>query len=123
MGSSRNLKAKGQPRQILSSKEFGVISEYSGIEEFNGGGKIAGKPYQLITELVLINPDVHEKTKPGDPLFIRNMEDKLEVMTSNGRLGNVPTHDKNTVISKGLQTGIVIELNDNPKKAIVKLEA
>gem|GEM_PF-4808473 len=123
MGSSRNLKPKGQPRQILSSKEFGVYTEYSDTEGFGGGGKSDQDPFQLVAELVLINPDVHDKTEPGDHLFVKILEDRIEVITSIGRLGNISAHDKSIVIKKRLRVGTVIEIKSGPRKAIVKLEA
>ena len=122
MGSSRNPKAKGQPRQIFSNKEFSVISESSNIEFIGGGGKASTKPKHLLIDLVQIDPNTHELTSIGDSVYVNVIGETAEVFTSNGRLGNVPIHKTNLVISKGFRSGLVANLDSNPNKVKVKLE-
>ena len=118
MGSGSKPKASAQPRKIFPN---GNVRE--GISTGTGGVTSGGAmtDQELEFNLNHLNPDLLEKTANGDSIRIESATSPFQVMTSAGRLGDVPERYEAKIKQSNLLSGSVVRIKLDPASVRVVL--
>lgn len=118
MGSGSKPKASAQPKMIFLSGNVG-----EGISTGTGGCTSGGTmtDQELEFDLNHLNPDLLGKTAKGDSIRIGSATSPLQVMTNDGRLGDVPERYAARVKQSNLSGGSVVRIKIDPASVRVVL--
>lgn len=118
MGSGSKPKASAQPKTIFPSGNVG-----EGVSTGAGGDTsgVTMVDQELEFNLNHLNPDLLRRTAKGDSIRIEAATLPLQVMTSAGRLGDVPERYTARVKQNKLLSGSVIRIKLDPASVRVVL--
>ncbi len=118
MGSGSKPKASAQPKKIFPSGNVG-----EGISMVTGGATSGGTMTNQEFEFDLnhLNSDLLGKTFKGDSIRIESATSPFQVMTSAGRLGDVPERYEARVRQSNLLSGSVVRIKLDPASVRVVL--
>ena len=106
MGQGSGSKKKRQAKTSLRSETSVSLGGGTGV-----GGAGNGIEVQPLTfQLVKVNPGVLARTSPGDGVGLQQAGLGWEVLTHNGRLGDVPARFRDRVLISGFRKGAVVAM-------------
>lgn len=85
------------------------------------GGSGGGERRPLSVHLVRIAADVHSRSRPGEAVRVEEHGINLTVLTSNGRIGDIPPGHVRRVRDRQFLSGTISELRTNPAGVTVSL--
>lgn len=118
MGSGTKPKASAQPKTVFPSGGTGAGAS-GGVGATISGGSSAARELEL--NLIHLNLDLLEKTAEGEGIQIELEASPLQVMTKNGRLGDVPERYEARIKQNNLLSGSVIRIRVSPASVRVAL--
>lgn len=118
MGSGTKPKASAQPKTVFPSGGTGVGAS-GGVGATISGGSSAVRELEL--NLMHLNLDLLENTAEGDSIRVESGTLPLQVMTKNGRLGDIPERYEVRIKQNSLLSGSVIRIKVSPASVRIVL--
>ena len=118
MGSGSRPKASAQPRTVLQSG----VTDMKVAEGIGGAAPGTAGEEELQVNLINLNPGLIRITKKGESVqVVQTGTSPLQVLTSGGRLGDIPEHSEAKIKQGGLFRGVVVALTTDPDMARIAL--
>lgn len=118
MGSSEERKERGQPREVLRSGTQVAVPTHIDAES-----REESEPQAITFRLVRIVRETHAATSIGDSVVLAHRDHGFDVLTTNGKLGEVPMTLYDAVQRSGLGVGAVVFVATDPLEAAVTLRS